>query len=598
MAENRAENYIRQLESRVTTLQELLEAQERTLIEQSERLESARGAAMAASKAKSEFLSTMSHEIRTPMTAVLGMADLLIETELSGDQRRYLDIMVANGNSLLELINSILDLARIESGRLQLEKTGFDITDLIDKTISTFGVRAHGKGLELIARIAPGVPERLVGDPLRLRQILINLLGNAIKFTELGEIVLEVEQDPESNESGVLRFIVADTGIGIAADKLDSIFGSFNQADSSTTRLHGGSGLGLAIAHRLVGLMDGRIGVESELNKGSKFSFTAHFGLEARVISAAAHVVLSLADYRILVVDDNQINRLIVREMVTSCGAEVSEAVSGEEALAAIREGVNAGRPYRIVLLDMRMPGMDGLEVAQRIQQEHLPIRPLILMLSSDDLKPQVARLREIGLDAYLVKPITRKELFEAIRRVIEEANLNSADTLPERRATQIQSATSADAPEMRILVAEDSPDNRLVIAAYLRREPYQVDFALDGREAVNKFISQRYDLVFMDIQMPEVDGLAATRTIRRWESDHGLSPTPIIALSASVLEEDVRLALAAGCNLHMSKPVRKRVLLDAVRNAALLRKAGTPDPAPVTDAMSVEPRPNGPVTG
>ena len=598
MAENRAANYIRQLESRVTTLQELLEAQERTLIEQSERLESARGAAMAASKAKSEFLSTMSHEIRTPMTAVLGMADLLIETELSGDQRRYLDIMVANGNSLLELINSILDLARIESGRLQLEKTGFDLTDLIDKTISTFGVRAHGKGLELIARIAPGVPERLVGDPLRLRQILINLLGNAIKFTELGEIVLEVEQDPESNESGVLRFIVADTGIGIAADKLDSIFGSFNQADSSTTRLHGGSGLGLAIAHRLVGLMDGRIGVESELNKGSKFSFTVHFGLEARVISASAHVVLSLADYRILVVDDNQINRLIVREMVTSCGAEVSEAVSGEEALAAIREGVNAGRPYRIVLLDMRMPGMDGLEVAQRIQQEHLPIRPLILMLSSDDLKPQVARLREIGLDAYLVKPITRKELFEAIRRVIEEANLNSADRLPERHAPQIQSATSAGAPEMRILVAEDSPDNRLVIAAYLRREPYQVDFAHDGSEAVNKFISQHYDLVFMDIQMPEVDGLTATRTIRRWESDHGLSPTPIIALTASVLEEDVRLALASGCNLHMSKPVRKRVLLDAVRNAALLRKADTPESIPVTDAMSVEPRPNGPVTG
>lgn len=598
MAENRAENYIRQLESRVTTLQELLEAQERTLIEQSERLENARQGAMAASKAKSEFLSSMSHEIRTPMTAVLGMADLLIETELSPEQRRYLGIMIANGNSLLELINSILDLARIESGRLQLEKTGFDLTDLIDKTISTFGVRAHGKGLELIARIAPGVPERLVGDPLRLRQILINLLGNAIKFTELGEIVLEVERDPESNESGVLRFIVADTGIGIAADKLDLIFGSFNQADSSTTRQYGGSGLGLAIAHRLVGLMHGRIWVESELNKGSKFHFTARFGLETRVISATAHVVLSLADYRILVVDDNQINRLIVREMISNCGGEVSEAVSGEEALAAIREGVNAGRPYRIVLLDMRMPGMDGLEVARRIQEDRLPIRPLILMLSSDDLRPQVARLRELGLDAYLVKPITRKELFEAIRRVIEEANLNSADTLPERGATQIQSATSAGAPEMRILVAEDSPDNRLVIAAYLRREPYQVDFALDGREAVNKFISQCYDLVFMDIQMPEVDGLAATRTIRRWENDHGLSPTPIIALTASVLEEDVKLALASGCNLHMSKPVRKRVLLDAVRNAALLRKADTPDSAPVTDAMSVEPRPNGPVTG
>jgi CheY-like chemotaxis protein len=437
-----------------------------------------------------------------------------------------------------------------------------------------------------------------VVDPLRLRQVLINLLGNAIKFTELGQIVLEVEQDPESKESGVFRFTVADTGIGIAAEKLDSIFGSFNQADSSTTRLYGGSGLGLAIAHRLVRLMDGRIWVESELNKGSKFCFTARFGLETRVISAAAHVVLSLADYRVLVVDDNQINRLIVREMVTSCGAEVREAASGEEALAAIREGVNADRPYRIVLLDMRMPGMDGLEVARRIQEERLPIRPLILMLSSDDLKPQVARLRELGLDAYLVKPITRKELFEAIRRVIEEANLNSADTLPERRAQQIQRATSADAPEMRILVAEDSPDNRLVIAAYLRREPYQVDFAVDGREAVNKFIVQHYDLIFMDIQMPEVDGLAATRTIRRWENDHGLSPTPIIALTASVLEEDVKLALASGCNLHMSKPVRKRALLDAVRNAALLRKAATPESVPVNDAMSAAPQPNGPVSG
>jgi signal transduction histidine kinase/DNA-binding response OmpR family regulator len=598
MPENRDESYIRQLESRVTTLEELLEAQERTVTEQSERLESALEAAMGASKAKSEFLSSMSHEIRTPMTAVLGMADLLIETELSGEQRRYLDIMVANGNSLLELINSILDLARIESGRLQLEKTGFDLTDLIDKTISTFAVRAHGKGLELIARIAPGVPERLVGDPLRLRQILINLLGNAIKFTELGEIVLQVERDPESNDSSVLHFVVSDTGIGIAPNKLDSIFGSFNQADSSTTRHYGGSGLGLAIARCLVGLMGGRLWVESEPQKGSKFSFTAQFGLEARGIAPTAHAVLSLAGYRILVVDDNRINRLIVREMVTSCGAEVSEAVSGEAALAAIREGVNTGQPYRIVLLDMRMPAMDGLEVAQRIQREHLPIRPLILMLSSDDLKPQVARLREIGLDAYLVKPITRKELFEAIRRVIEEANLNGADTLPERCAPQIQSTTSAGTPEMRILVAEDSPDNRLVIAAYLRREPYQVDFALDGREAVNKFISQRYDLVFMDIQMPEVDGLAATRTIRRWESDHGLSPTPIIALTASVLEEDVRLALASGCNLHMSKPVRKRVLLDAVRNAALLRRADTPDSVPVTDAISVEPRPNGPVSG
>ncbi len=398
----------------------------------------AREDALAASRAKSEFLSSMSHEIRTPMNAVLGMADLLTETKLTGEQRRYIDVMVANGNSLLELINSILDLARIESGRMQIENTEFDLTDLIDKTISTFGVQAHSKGLELVARIAPGVPEHLVGDPLRLRQILINFLGNAIKFTELGQVVLEVDWDTDSTEPTALRFSVSDTGIGIAPAKLDSIFTSFTQADSSTTRKYGGTGLGLAIAQRLVNLMKGRIWVESELHEGSKFSFTARFGLAARVISPSAHVLLSLVNYRVLVVDDNQINRLIAREMISNCGAQVDEAESGEAALDAIRAAANASLPYGIVLLDMRMPGMNGLEVARRIRQEHLPMEPLILMLSSDDLAPQLDRLKELGLDAYLVKPITRKELFEAISRVIRDANRNSADALPERKAQEI----------------------------------------------------------------------------------------------------------------------------------------------------------------
>jgi two-component system sensor histidine kinase/response regulator len=532
----------------------------------------AREDALAASRAKSEFLSSMSHEIRTPMNAVLGMADLLIESKLTTEQRRYLDVMVANGNSLLELINGILDLARIESGRMQIEKTEFDLAELIDKTISTFGVQAHSKGLELIARLAPGVPSHVVGDPLRLRQILINFLGNAIKFTENGEVVLEVDRIGDSRDPAELRFTVADTGIGIAAAKLEAIFSSFTQADSSTTRKYGGTGLGLAIAQRLVALMGGQISVESELGRGSKFSFTTRLGLTTRVISPTAHVVLNLDHYRVLVVDDNDINRLIAREMISNCGAEVSEAACGEEALIAIRQASDQGKPYRIILLDMRMPGMSGLEVAQKIRYEHLPTEPLILMLSSDDLKPQLSRLKELGLDAYLVKPITRRELFDAIGRVLRDANRNSSDALPNHvPEPPAPNERWDERPKPKILVADDSADNRLLIGAYLRREPCQLEFAENGQIAFDKFKSNQYDMVFMDIQMPEIDGLVATRLIRKWECENHRAPTPIIALTASALEEDVQRTHAAGCDLHLSKPIKKRVLLNTIRNVILL---------------------------
>jgi PAS domain S-box-containing protein len=561
----------------------------------------AREDALAASRAKSEFLSSMSHEIRTPMNAVLGMADLLTETNLSGEQRRYIDVMVANGNSLLELINSILDLARIESGKLQIEKNEFDLTELIDKTISTFGVTAHSKGLELIARIAPGVPEHLVGDPMRLRQILINFLGNAIKFTQAGQVVLDVDWNTESRRTTELRFSVSDTGIGIAPEKIDSIFTNFTQADSSTTRKYGGTGLGLAIAQRLVSLMNGRIWVDSEVGKGSKFSFTASFELACRVISPTAHVLLNLVGYRVLVVDDNQINRLIAREMIANCGAEVTEVESGEEALIAMRTAAKEGKPFRIVLLDMRMPDMNGLEVARSIRDDHLPMEPLILMLSSDDLQPQLSRLKELGLDAYLVKPITRKELFQAISRVIQDANRNSADALPERKVQVLPAEERREIPLNKILVADDSEDNRLLVGAYLRREACQLDFAEDGRVAVEKFVANHYDMVFMDIQMPEIDGLTATRMIRKWEKENNRSPTPIVALTASALEEDVKSTLAAGCDLHLSKPIKKSVLLDAIRNAALLKAAESPITHAVEESARGQPdsRPlelNGPV--
>jgi len=551
-------------------------SQTATLLGQGHRrqVEEARLDALAASKAKSEFLSSMSHEIRTPMNAVLGMAELLLDTDPSLEQRRYLDVMISNGNSLLELINGILDLARIESGRLQIEKSEFDLTELIDNAITTFGVAAHTKGLELIARIAPGVPDRLIGDPLRIRQVLINLIGNAIKFTQRGEIMLEVSQDQKSKEPGHLRFAVSDTGVGIPANKLDTIFASFTQADSSTTRQYGGTGLGLAIVKRLVGLMGGEIWVESEVNEGSRFFFTARFGIAARVISPTSHATISLAGIRMLVVDDNHINRLIVREMLSTCGAEVAEAASGADALDALRRANEAGQPFKVILLDMRMPQMDGLEVARRVRAQKMPIDPLILMLSSEDFKPYSPHLREYGLDAYLVKPITRKRLFEAINRVLDdEADRDGAGKLSSPRApADAPTALSAEFSVARILVADDSPDNRLLIAAYLRDEPYQVDFAEHGKDAVEKFTSNDYDMVFMDMQMPEMDGLAATRAIRHWEREHGRSARPIIALSASALEEDVKRAIDAGCNLHVSKPVKKRVMMDTIRNVAFLR--------------------------
>jgi PAS domain S-box-containing protein len=527
----------------------------------------ARVAAEAASRAKSEFLSSMSHEIRTPMNAVLGMAQLLAETELSEDQRHYLDLMVANGNSLLELINSILDLAKIESGRLQVEHSLFDLTELVDKTIATFAVRAHSKGLELIARVAPEVPDRLLGDALRLRQILTNLLGNAIKFTESGEIVLEVERGANFDRAIELKFTVADTGIGIAPDKIDSIFHDFTQADSSTTRKYGGSGLGLAIAHRLVGLMGGRISVNSEPGRGSRFSFTAELGHVPGTKDSLINRRLSLAGYRVLIADDNRTNRLAMREMLDDLGADIDEASNGNIAYGLILQAVKEGRPYHVVPLDMAMPITDGFELARRLQNYHLPLRSLLPMLLSDELKPQITRLQQLGIEAYLVKPVTRKDLLRSIQVLADEVR---SAALPEPKLQADRRHTTS----MSILVAEDSPDNRLVIAAYLRHESYQIDFAADGRQALEKFIANIYDLVLMDIQMPEMDGLETTRAIRQWESEHGRVPTPIIALTAYALEEDIRRALSAGCNLHISKPIIKRALLDCLHDA--LRLAGT----------------------
>jgi PAS domain S-box-containing protein len=545
-----------------------------TEIKQVEReLTAAREEALAAARAKSEFLSSMSHEIRTPMNAVLGMAELLADSQLTAEQRRWVEVMRSNGDALLDLINDILDLAKIESGRLTIERANFDFDELIDKLGDMIGIRAHEKGLELAVRIAPDVPRHLIGDPLRLRQILINLLGNAVKFTERGSIVLNVERadsvfaDAQAAPIG-LRFSVRDTGIGIPRDKLDVIFSSFAQADSSTTRRYGGSGLGLAIASRLVELYGGQIAVESEIGVGSCFSFVARFGAgrQPELPAEPPAAGVDLHGLEVMVVDDTEINRVIVREILQREGCRVREADSGVAALAQLDDARRGGRKFDLILLDCRMPGMDGIELARRVREfcvrNGAPM-PIVMMLTSDDLTIKAAKLRELGLSAYLVKPIRRSELLEAIRKALGAGAPVAAAT-----ARPCETVCRGKLADLDVLLADDSPDNRLLVRSFLARTGCRLDEVEDGAQAVARFRTGTYDVVLMDMRMPVMDGLAATRAIRGWERENGLGRTPIIALTASALHEAVRECFEAGCDAHVSKPVRRVTLIEAIRAA------------------------------